>query len=184
MKKGIIGMFMTAVLFAVLLTSMPAANAAESLPIEGSSLRYTLENGVLTISGNGALPDWDGSDTLWYGGRGAVFSLIIEEGVTQIGDRAFEGHMSLASVKLPESLKTIGDNAFYRCAALKSVDIPDGVTSIGSRAFATCGSLESITLPSGITSISDYMVSSCKRLSAIDIPDGVTSIGEGAFAQL
>lgn len=77
---------------------------------------------------------------------------------------------------------SIGDRAFYGCSSLASVTIPDGFTSIGDRAFSGCSSLTSITIPDGVTFINNYVFSQCWKLNSITIPNSVTSIGEYAFS--
>ena len=69
------------------------------------------------------------------------------EGVTSIGDYAFERCDALTSVTIPEGVTSIGEGAFMRCDALASVTIPEGVTSIGKNAFALCNELQTLTVP-------------------------------------
>ncbi len=114
-----------------------------------------------------------------YNGNGG--NVIIPDGVTSIGDYAFEGCESLASITIPDGVTSIGDFAFIGCESLASITIPDGVTSIGYRAFHECKSLTSITIPDGVTSIGNDAFFGCKSLTSITIPDGVTSIAGRAF---
>ena len=105
----------------------------------------------------------------------------IPDGVTRIGDYAFKGCSSLASIVIPDSVTSIGSSAFSNCRSLVSIIIPDGVTSIGSSAFYGCSSLASIVIPDSVTSIESSAFSNCSSLVSIIIPDGVTSIGSSAF---
>ncbi len=88
-------------------------------------------------------------------GKGAVPKdverVIIHSSVTEIGDKAFDGCMSLTSVVMPNGVITIGGFAFDGCTSLTSVVIPNGVTSIGNGAFQRCRSLAYIEIPEGIT---------------------------------
>ena len=129
---------------------------------------------VLTISGNGEMADGAFS-------RGKLNTVIINEGVTTIGQYAFYICTSLSSVTIPSSVTTIGSQAFYRCSGLKSVTIPSSVTSIGQGVFCDCSSLTSVTIPSSVTSIGQDAFMDCTSLSSITIPSSVTTIGEGAF---
>ena len=101
--------------------------------------------------------------------------------VTSIGDYAFYGCTSLATIDIPNSVTSIGGSAFSACSGLTSIDIPSGVTSIGQRAFYGCSSLTSIDIPNSVTTIGNYAFGNCSSLTSIDIGNSVTSIGEGAF---
>ena len=110
-------------------------------------------------------------------------SITIPKGVTSIGDYAFRNCTSLATVTFAQGsqLESMGGYAFYDCSALQSIEIPTSVTSIGQYAFYSCTSLTSITLPNSLTSIGGRAFSGCSNLTSITIPEGVTSIGDFAF---
>ena len=107
--------------------------------------------------------------------------LVIPEGITRIGDKAFSSCSNLTSISLPKGITRIGNNAFYDCESLTSINIPEGVMNIGVFAFYGCKSLKSISIPEGITSIEDKAFYNCESLTSISIPEGVTSIAEYAF---
>ena len=140
------------------------------------------EDGTLTISGTGAMKnyDYDSNQSPVYN-NSDVKKIVIEDGVTSIGDYAFRGCSSLTSITLPDSVTSIGDCAFVFCVGLSSITLPDSVTSIGDSAFKNCSSLTSITIPDRVTSIEPYAFDNCSSLTSITIPNSVTSIGASAF---
>ena len=142
---------------------------------------WTLDdNGVLTISGNGAMGDYsDYSKAPW---RNLEFTeAVIENGVTIIGEYAFSGCKNLISIFIPYSVTKIGNLAFYNCENLSSVNIQEGLTEIGMAAFIDCISLTNIILPESVTSIGYDAFCGCSGLTGITIPESVTSIGYSAF---
>ena len=148
----------------------------------GENLTWDLTDGVLTISGRGAMDDFDWDSTPWYDYSLSITSVIIGEGVTSIGSYAFSGCDHLTSVTIPNSVTSIGNSTFYHCISLTSVTIPNSVTSIGNYAFSGCSGLTSVTIGNNVTSIGDYAFYECSRLTAVTIPNNVTSIGSYAFA--
>ena len=112
----------------------------------------------------------------------AIKKIEIGNGVTSIGNNAFQSCYSLSSITFPDSVTNIGNNAFDSCYSLSSVIIPDGVTSIGNNAFRSCYSLSSITIPNSVTKIWQSAFNGCYSLSSITIPNSVTRIDSGAFS--
>ena len=108
-------------------------------------------------------------------------SVVIPDGITSIGDKAFLDCKSLTSIVIPNGVISIGNSAFEFCKSLTSIVIPDGVTSIGNEAFEFCESLTSIVIPDSVTSIGHSAFAWCESLTSIEIPDSVTSIGDDAF---
>ena len=140
------------------------------------------EDGTLNISGTGAMKDYNSTDNLSPAYmNSSVKKVVIEEGVTNIGNWAFSECSSLTSITIPDSVTNIGAAAFDSCGSLTSIVIPNSVTSIESYAFSACSSLTSITIPDSVTSIGNNAFDSCSSLTSITIPDGVTSIESYAF---
>ena len=115
----------------------------------GDNVTYSLdtETGVLTISGTGKMKDYSGEDSPFYQNSN-IKSVIIENGVTSIGNLAFSSCNSLIEVSLPSSIIFLGVSAFSGCENLMSISIPANVADIQSIAFAGCKKLTSIEVDS------------------------------------
>ena len=126
----------------------------------GENVTWTLTaDGTLTISGTGAMTDYTyDSRSPWYRCRTHIKRVVMQQGVT-----------------------SIGDHAFWDCSGLTSVTIPDGVTSIGDSVFSGCTALTAVTISDGVTAIGGSTFSNCIRLAKVTIPKSVTSIGKNAF---
>ena len=176
MKKRIFSFVLAVLMIASLLPATAlAVDIVDSgtCGAKGSNLTWTLDSeGVLTISGSGDMHGYGSSDAPWYGSRSRVKSAVIAEGVTSIGESAFENCRSLTSVTIPNSVTSIGWSAFFYCKSLTSVTIPDSVTSIGDSAFASCTSLTSVTIPDSVTSIGGGAFAWCTSLTGIWVTEG------------
>ncbi|MDE5883615.1 MAG: leucine-rich repeat domain-containing protein, partial [Oscillospiraceae bacterium] len=105
---------------------------------ENLTWEFDEETGTLTISGTGAMTDWEMSeDSPWFYNEN-IKEVIIEDGVTTIGDYAFYECSTLESVTIPDSMTIIGDHTFSFCKSLTSITIPDGVTAINNTTFQNC----------------------------------------------
>jgi len=145
-------------------------------------LTWDFTDSILTISGNGAMPDYayGAGSPPWWGYIYDIRTVIIEDGVTSIGNYAFY-FCKMTEISLPSTLLSIGESAFWQCENLKSVTIPEGVTSMGEVAFYWCKSLTSVSIPSSLTTISERAFVSCTSLKTVTIAEGVKSIGTQAF---
>lgn len=123
-------------------------------------LTWTLtEDGVLTITGEGPMPDYRDGGTSetppWYPHVNRISSLTIGEGVTRIGDYAFMLCSFVTKVVIPESVTSMGDWAFHNCTGLQEAYIGDGVTEIAAKAFAECTALKTVVIGKSIQRIGD-----------------------------
>ncbi len=149
----------------------------------GTDLTWTLDDtGELKISGTGIMDSWKHlASSPWYSDRMQIKKIVVETGITSIGDYAFEDCSNLTNIELPESLKSIGNYAFSECSNLTSIELPESLKSIGYYAFSECSNLTSIELPESLKSIGYCAFSECSNLKSIELPAGVESIGESAF---
>lgn len=173
----------------------------------GTNLKWDLDGNTLTISkidandADGAMSNFaSNANAPWYANRGSIHHVVLETGVTSIGDFAFTFYGRVESVTMP-SVTSIGKNAFQNCA-LTSLNIPSSLSSIGEKAFQNNAALTAVVLPSTVTSIGQYAFAGCTALSdvSIDCPvadyafygcssletvtlgTGVTSIGARGFS--
>jgi len=148
----------------------------------GPSITWKMDRaGVLTISGSGKMFDYEVLEgPPWDGRKSDITAVIVEPGVTHIGDYAFDSCEYLTTVTLPEGLRVIGTNAFSFCSALTDVTLPKSLIEIGDRAFHGC-EFTSITLPEGLTRIGKYTFGYIINLTSITIPKSVTTIDVDAF---
>ena len=213
MKKRLISLLLA---FSMMLTFLPAG--AVSAFAEENTLTYdcgvtpdtvtaTLspngdgeETYTLTIRGNGPMVNYDGYKTSsnnsyapWYEKIPNITRLIVEEGVTTLGDdisrycyyddysdfHSFYWH--LREVKLPEGLSYIGARAFCDSPDLTEVKIPNTVTKIKEYAFSGCTGLTEIELPPQLEEVDGGLFSRCSELKEITIPSSVKTIGARAF---
>lgn len=150
----------------------------------GDNLTWNLDEttGVLTISGTGQMNNYSSSSTADFRAyKSQITEVVIESGITSIGNVAFRQCSALTSVTIPDSVTSIGDSAFYQCFALTSINIPDSVTSIGYMAFAICSALKSVTIGNGVTSIGKYVFSNCSALTKITFLGEQPTLGSSAF---
>ena len=186
MNKAYKHIFSLLVVVAITLVFIPTfkVNAASSGTC-GDNLSWTLDDeGTLTISGTGAMNNWtyeDNEEAPWYGVRDSITTVIIDNGVTSIGNFAFWDLSNLTNISIPNSVTTIGEYAFLDCELLDNVIVPDSVDSIGAHAFRFCLGLKSIVLPDSITTLESGLFFYCRSMTSIIIPESVTSIGDSVF---
>ncbi len=108
----------------------------------------------------------------WYNFNKIVTQVIIDEGVTTIGDNAFKGFRELTTVCLPSSIENVGRESFYWCVKLDSVSLPN-VTTISISAFSGCYCLKSINLGQKVTTIEKSAFYQCKGLRKVNYAGSV-----------
>jgi len=174
-----------ALVFCMVLGMIPAVSAAETGTC-GDDLRWNFDSatGTLTISGCGEMYDYLASDASkrvpWFYFRNEILELVVEQGVTNLGEYAFQDCKSLHSVKLPDSLTEIKEGVFYGCYSLADIELPDKLVEIGNQVFYGCHALAEIDLPNSITSIGLSAFENT-GLTSVHIPTGVTELESNVF---
>lgn len=138
----------------------------------GENLKWSHLSGILTISGTGDMSDFSGfRDPPWKDYRYNTGKVVIENGVTSIGNEAFSGFSNLKELTIGNSVASIGNSAFYGCESLTSATIPDSVTSIGAEAFSGCTSLWDVTIGNGVSFIGNDAFYNGGNLNYVYITD-------------
>ncbi len=153
---------------------------------EGANVKWTLDSkGTLTFSGKGAIKDFiavDGPEPppMWRGNEN-VKEIVIENGITRIGDNVFDYCTEVESITIPDSVTSIGTFAFNNCSKLESITIPDSVISIDSMAFALCSGLKTITIPDSVTTLGEDAFFYCTNLTSVKLSNNLECIEDATF---
>ena len=152
----------------------------------GESLSYSFdpETGVLTLSGSGAMEDY-AKKAPWLLFEKEIGSVVLPEGLTGIGQNAFNGCSSLTGVTIPEDVEVMGANAFTGCACLRTAGPAGGdydiefpwLQTVPANAFSGADCLESVTLPERLLKLGDWAFYGCKNLRSLRIPATLEVIG-------
>ena len=206
MKKHITRLLFAALLLLALCIGASAAGTSGKC---GPSAYWSFDSspGTLTISGSGAMEDYEYGDYPWMDYRNSIQTIVIGDQITQIGrnafpwtacstikfgknvrsigKRAFNGCRNLnGDLTLPDSVQTIGAGAFQGCEKLSGdLTIPDSVQTIGDSAFEFCTGLNgTLTLGKNLRTIGKAAFSGCAFTGSLTIPEGVTEIANGTFS--
>lgn len=186
-------------------------NKSVTMTLRPCEFNWTLENGVLTFSGHGPMPDYaDILYTPWADYYDQITSVVID-GLASVGNHACSYCENISSISWGDNLLWIGDSAFSGNEKLSTISIPYGVFSVGDSAFAGSSyidephSLTSVTLPATVKTLGKYAFGSqyelsrvigleyverfgerafygCRELGDVSLGDKVTSVGSRAFA--
>lgn len=172
----------------------------------GDSVSWFLdtETGILTISGNGSMTNFESdSGQPWADIRSQIQKVVVEAGVTHLGDYAFMYCSNLKEIELSEGLVSMGRNLFwntaitemelpstleyigfdtYGCSSIQHLEI-SADTQLYGYTFYNCEDLLYVRLEDGFESIPYCMFIDCPNLSWVEMPDTVTYINYSAFSE-
>ena len=181
--KKITSVILAIIILLSTLSSVPLSAFAETKTGKcGKSATYSFNSstGTFTISGTGAMDDYYWYELPWRSLKNSVKSVVINNGITTIGENAFYEFEKMTSVKIPDSVTKINDGAFMGCKTLANVTLSSKLIEIGEGAFYLCP-FKSISLPSTLKTIKDSAFD-YTGLTKITIPASVTFIGNYAFS--
>lgn len=152
---------------------------------------YNTTTKTLTISGSGATKDYNAaiSKAPWTSYKEEITTLVVGNGITEIGNYNFYNCTALTSVTLPNTLEvlhgmgtmTTSYGCFQGCTALQKITLPEGLTTIQNCAFKDCTALTSIKLPNSLTTLSYGAFAECHNLESVTFGSGLTETGTNAF---
>ena len=149
----------------------------------GENINCTLyEDGTLMISGTGEMYNFSSAPALSYNAnntklKNKVKNVIIDSGITNIANWAFEGCRMLTDIKIPDTVTSIGFNAFMNCIKLDEIELPVNMVTIEYGTFANCKSLKQIQIPSNISEIATSAFTNCENLEEIIVSEENSSFG-------
>ena len=195
MKKRLFAVVLAVVM---ILSSMPLAFAAEV--VHSGQLTDTVNwsldsDGVLTISGTGSMgKDKYWYNLPWYSYSGAIYSVVIEEGVTDIVDTAFAWIDSIVTISIPSTVETIGDDDVFYCEDLESITVsPDneyfssesGILYNSDKTVLICypsaKAGDTFTVPASVKEIAGGAFKSNKNIKNLIVPDTVETLNDSVF---
>ena len=169
---------------------------------ENNCLHWEVSTGVLsgktlTISGTGAMPDFDfpnGNLAPWWNYEalgmltsfgsfkleGELKKVVIKDGVTNVSNYALFFLPAATQITLPESVTSIGRYGIAMCSKLTGMSIPKSVTEIGDFGLAGDG-LTAVTLPDGLQTLGRGAFDACASLSGMTLPAAITAVPAKCF---
>ena len=139
--------------------------------------------GTLTFSGSGKMKNYTyKSEMPWYGYLSQINAVVLESGVTSIGDYAFYGMTALKTITIPQTVTAIGSYAFKNATALNGVTLPSKLTKLGESAFYGCTALTAMDIPASLYTVQPYTFKNCTALASLTFHEGnLMKISDGAF---
>lgn len=147
-------------------------------------VNWKFDNGVLTIYGKGPMEDYSSPErTPWYNQLSIVTKIVIEDGITHIGNYSFRGCQNAKSVEISDSVTSIGIESFSYCIYLVDLKLPNNLVKIGASAFLSCTHLTDFKIPNSVIEIGGSAFRNCRTLTKIELNNGNIQLGGYAFGE-
>ena len=178
----------------------------------GTNVYYRFSNNTLTIFGKGAMKNcFTGSFTsknikskiknrIYQKYASKVVNVVVEQGVTKIGNGAFACMPKLKTARIQGSIGTAADclyaiqSAVYEkklvtmeelikalSVNLEKVTYVNGKGTMEFACFAECKKLKNIVIAEGVSAMDKSCFANCKKLKKVELPTTLKSIGEICF---
>ena len=143
---------------------------------------WRFDNGTLYIEGNGKMANYVnvGDVAPWQTVRKETTAIVIGDGVTYIGNRAFKGFNKVTTVTIGKDVTTMGYECFYACNKITSINLPEGLTHLGALTFYNCTGLTQIDIPASVTNLENRAFKG-SGLTSVVVPDTVKTMGYEVF---
>jgi hypothetical protein len=141
-----------------------------------------LDGKTLTISGTGAMPDFDfpnGNLAPWWNYK-ALGMIKAGIGGLNLNGIKIDPIGDLKKIVIKDGVTNVSNYALFCLPAATQITLPDSVTSIGRYGIALCAKLKGISLPKAVTAIGDFGLAG-NSFTAVSLPDGLQTLGRGAF---
>jgi hypothetical protein len=176
-KKRFVSLLLTVCLALSLLAV--GAGAAPVSGTCGTGVTWSLSGGVLTISGAGEMTPSTGNTYGYTACKADITSVVMQQGVTSVGDGAFSGFPALTSVTAAASVKSVGILAFAGCSKLRDVHFQGTGITVNANGFSHCTGLTA--LPAGLGSLEMRAFFGCTGLTALNLYEGITYLDWAVF---
>lgn len=188
--KRVLSLLLSVAMLLSMTTGLNLTAVANEIPADGTcgdslSWNYNADNYTLTISGDGEMDNYSAkTGAPWNAFSGDIETVIVENGVTSIGDYAFFKSSYIYDVQLADTVTSIGKHAFDYCESLEEIDLPQQLTIIKDNAFSNTWLFE-VVIPANVETISYEAFAGATYLESLRFEDGskCREIGESAFYQ-
>ncbi len=181
MMKRILAVFLVLILAVCAVPDVSFALTTSGYITDTISYTIDTDSGTLTISGTGAMPDCASNESNVWSRNSSVETVIIEDGITEIGKYCFYSNTYVKRVMIGDSVSRIGNRAFMGCSKLETVDCGGELRRIEEFAFSGCKALQSFFFPETVEHIGSMAFYNCTKITDIDLPPEIDYIYADAF---